>query len=116
MNGDGYHDIIVREGNLDTAKSDASASYFQDVVWILDGSKLFGPDAGDMEPEDAILLDFYYEEDLARTGSSLHSADFDGDGVTDFSIGAQMFPTADSSGNLYYSGKVYVYVSGINGW
>jgi len=116
MNGDGTRDIIVREGNYDSAKSDSTATYFQDMVWVLSGEKLMDSTTGNVSLDDAVMLNFVYEEDLARSGSSFSSADFDGDGQDDFTIGAQLFPTTDSSGVSHYTGKVYVYVSGINGW
>jgi hypothetical protein len=116
LNGDGYRDIAVREGNYDSVKSDSTASYFMDTIWVLSGEKMMGADAGDMEPDDAVLLDFLYESDLARTGFPMNSSDFDGDGKDDFSMTAQSFPTTDASGAMTLSGKIYVYVSGINGW
>jgi hypothetical protein len=76
-------------------------------VWLLSGAML----DGDIEAEDAALINWVGEDADASTGQGLASGDFDGDGIGDIVISAYTMPTYSSTYGYVETGKVYVYLS-----
>ena len=66
-----------------------------------------------MHIDDATMMSFRYENELARTGSGVAVGDVTNDGAMDFFIGAPYHPT----GSIDYStGRTYFYPSESYPW
>jgi len=109
VDGDGFRDILVHEGNTDLDAPDDGAGYpFNDIYWVLSGRVLLEDGGSDMDLEEASLLSFTHASTEEKSGSDVVAADFDGDGKEDV-----VFSTPSYSGS---EGRVYLYVSGLSGW
>ncbi len=94
-NGDGADDLLVTELQADSTDG---------RVWLLDGARAFSSTV----PEDSALLAWTGEAPGSYTGNALAVGDIDGDGASDFVIGAYGFASDGTNAN----GKVYVLLSG----
>ncbi|MDP2315509.1 MAG: MopE-related protein [Pseudomonadota bacterium] len=95
LDGDGADDLIVTELLAD-------ATYGR--IWLLSGARV----ADSATLDDAALLAWTGESANAYTGAALALGDLDGDGATDFLVGAYVYAEDGVTAN----GKVYVLLSG----
>jgi hypothetical protein len=113
LDGDGFEELLVRERNY-WSDSITYESGTDDIQWVVSGAKLMGT-SGEVSISDLGIQEFDYEDSFAATGSSLASADIDGDGRPDIAITAPLFGSDGLSAGGE-AGKVYVYLSTDWGW